>query len=535
MAIRYNPTNGQYEDDDTPPIDPSLGTLSPGLADAITPPAPAVPVPEVPEPTAGAPEEAAAPSAPDAEDEATLPVASTPAIPGAAPGLGVASQTFTAPSVTTTSKVITPDIVRADKDVADAVKRRKAAFDQEEKNALERARLEGEQLKLEATRKENEATEARRAIEDANRRRAELEAQAARDQQGYQAQASKNAAGFFKDKSDQGGGNFATRLLWGMSLFFGAKAVKDGGENQGARLLDQTLSDWSQANQRELDRLGKQAERSGGRLGSFWADYAAEYQAQKALKDAAGYAHVAAQLRQLVADRQQLLSAEAKTAALSKAAAYDEQAAQDRQRAVDARASTRTQNSGGQVTTLKVPTLPKASTAAADKARAETLLDLEGNVVGRALTPEEGKKLREAQAATNGFLGTIGDLKDFTAKNGTRLLDPSLIQKRDLLVGQATAFLTQAFQTGTLQDKEFGRYKDMLSGSWLQDPKGASKGLDTLSSGMRNVYNAKLASQGVRVAGAAAPAAAAGVRQTRRIGGQLVNGVLLPNGSFQAD
>jgi hypothetical protein len=528
VALVRNPETGQLEDDGTPAVDPALGVASPELASAAPPPEPA---PAAPAPELATPDATTAAEAPD--EVLPPPNPAVPVVPGAQPGLGVAQQTLTAPTVTTTRKIVTPDMAAADTRVTAATKAEQDALAEERKNALEAARLKGNELRLEATRKEQEARDAKAAMEDAQRRRAEVEAQATRDQTAYQAEASRNRAGFWQDPKE-GAGNTASKLLWGLSLMFGAGAVRYGQPSAGAQLLDKTLDDWKGDRQRELDRLGKQAAQSGGRLAEFWQQYGQEYQAKKALKDAAGYAQVASEIRQNVTDRQNLLTAEAKTDALKKAADLEAKAAADRQRVVDARVGSQEVKQGGQVTTLKVPTVPKGKQAAADKDRAETLLDLDGKVVGKALTPTEGAKIRAGHASTNALIDSINDLRAFTAKHGTTNLSPSLNQERDILVGRTTGYLTQAYQTGTLQDAEFKRYSGILGGKWYQSGEGAAKALGLIENGARSGYTRQLNSQGVKAPGSS-PAPAEGVRQTRRIGGQLVSGRLLPNGSFAAD
>lgn len=528
MALVRNPETGQLEDDGTPAIDPALGVASPELASAAPPPEPAPAAPVTPETP-----ETAAPASPEADEEAVLPPVNpaVPAVPGAQPGLGVAQQTLTAPTVTTTRKIVTPDMAAADTRVAAATRAEQDALAEERKNALEAARLKGNELRLEANRKEQEAQEASRALEDANRRRAEVEAQATRDQAAYQTEASRNRAGFWQDPKD-GAGNTASKLLWGLSLMFGAGAVRYGQPSAGAQLLDKALDDWKGDRQRELDRLGKQAAQSGGRLAEFWQQYGQEYQAKKALKDAAGYAQVASEIRQNVTDRQNLLTAEAKADALKKAADLEAKAAADRQRVVDARVGSQEVKQGGLVTTLKVPTSPKGTQAAADKDRAETIFDLDGKVVGKALTPAEGAKIRDAHASARSLISAANDLQEFLKKNGTTsITSPQAAQQREILKGKLIAYVTQTYETKTLQDQEFRRYSDMLSGKAWQSGDSAAKALDVLKAQAADGYNKKTESQGVKTA----PAAAQGVRQTRRIRGQTVPGVLMPDGSFHAD
>jgi hypothetical protein len=470
---------------------------------------------------------------PEPGAEAVLPPPSptVPAVKGAIPGLGVASQTLTAPSVTTTSKVITPEVKQADKDVAAAVTEKKKALDAEAKNAAEEARIKGAELQIEADRKQREADDARLAMQDAQRRKDEVAIQAKRDQDALQTEAARNHNGFFADKAE-GGGNTGSKILWALSLAFGAGAVRYGQDSAGERLLDKAMDDWTQRRQHEVDRLGKVAAASGAAYQNFWANYGAEYQAQKLLKDAAGYAQVASQMRQLVADRGALMTAQAKADALAKSSTYDEKAAQDRQRAVDARIATRESRSGGQVTTLKVPTVPKADKVAADKDRSETLLDLNGNVVGKALTPVEGEKIRASHASVNSLAETATQLKQFVLKHGT-VVTGSLAQDRDRLVSRLAGFLTQANQTGTLQQGEYERYSGILAGKWYQEVnrEGAAKVMDGIVGDARSNYNNQLRSQAIKLpdANPAAGASGGGVRK-------LVNGkpaMVYPDGTFE--
>lgn len=538
MALVRNPETGQLEDDGAPAVDPALGFPSPELTDAGTPPAPpASPVPDAPP---AADPAAAAAETPD--EVLPPPNPAVPVIPGAQPGLGLAQQVLTAPTVTTTTKLVTPDMKATDARVAAATKGQQDALDQERKNSLEAARIKGNELSLEATRKEHEAQEASRSLAEANRRRADIEAQAARDQASYQAEAARNRAGFFRDP--ESGGTVAAKIGWGLSLLFGAAAARYGQPNTGGQLLDKALDDWKGDRQRELDRLGKQAAQSGGRLAEFWQQYGAEYQAKKALKDAAGYAQVASEIRQSVADRQNLLTAQAKAEALQKAADLEAKAAADRQRVVDARVGSQEVRQGGQVTTLKVPTPPKGAQAAADKDRAETLLDLDGKVVGKALTPTEGAKIRDAHASARSLISAANDLQSFLRKNGTTsITSPQATQQREILKGKLIAYVTQTYETKTLQDHEFERYSNMLSGKAWQSGDSAAKALEVLKNQAADGYNKKIESQGVKLPGSAVPwgkpgggAAASGVRQTRTLkNGQTVTGVLRPDGAFEVD
>ena len=516
--MRVNPQTGQLEDDGAAAVDPSLGTLATPLGE------PDQAAPEL------APEDPTTPVTPTTApvvDEATLPPppAGQSAVPGAVPGLGVASQTIN--RATVTGKIVSPQMRAADADVATGVQQGREALAQESKNAVERARIEGQSLEIERTRKEEESVRARDALAEAARRKADIEAQAKSDQAALQAEAAKNQRGFF------GEAGTASKVLWGMSLLFGAGAVRYGKDSAGERLLDKAMDDWTADRQRNLDRLGKQAERSGGRLANFWTEYQAEYQAQKSLKDAAGYAHVADQMRSMVTAQQKLLTAEATQKILTKSAEYDQKAATERQRVVESRAATST--SGGGNVTLKAPVDPKAKGAAsaqiqANKDRAETLLDLEGNVVGKALSPQEGAKLREGQAATNGLIGVIKKLQDFSRKNGTGPFGPTKGNEQDLLTGSGSSFLTAAFQSGVLNDKEYARYSAMLKGSWLQSGENAAKTLDVLSGSMRDTYNAKIRSQGVKMA-AGKPAAPSAGGQHKIVNGKPA--MVYPDGTYE--
>lgn len=142
---------------------------------------------------------------------------------------------------------------------------------------------------------------------------------------------------------------------------------------------------------------------------------------------------------------------------------------------------------------------------AEDKLRAETVLDLKGKVVGRALSPEEGEKLHDAHGATTSLLATLEKIKQFNAEHGTRLIpgvNATEIKDRDLLTAAATGHLTKMFETGVLQDKEYNRYAGMLKGSWLQDPDQANQNIDTLGAVVAGAYENK-----VKARSSAAPAA----------------------------
>jgi hypothetical protein len=279
---------------------------------------------------------------------------------------------------------------------------------------------------------------------------------------------------------------------------FGAIAQLGGAdENPGQKLLDKAMHDWTSERDKKLLRLQQAAEKSSGLQRTFWRDWGDEYKARKELQDAAAYLTVADQIDAMGVKMRALIPATAAAANAAKAADYRQRAAEKRQGVVDQRAS-RFTNTNTTVSTEQSG-LTAAQIAQTDKARAETLLDLDGNVVGRALSKEEGEKVRKGHAAATAFIDAIDRLKGFNGKNGTRLISPDLIQQRDLLTGEATSYLTQAFQTGTLQDSEFKRYSKLLQGGWLQSGEGANNGLSGLQQGVRNAYGSQLRSQGVKV------------------------------------
>lgn len=491
---------------------PDPGDLPSAAPPVVPPPAPVVPTPTP-----------------------SVPITTGVAPPkGAIQGLDVMQQTITGPS--TSGKVVSPAMRAADASVAGADQEQHAAIATEEKNNLLKASIEGQQLEIDHANKVREAEDARKELERRQAHQLQLQAKVDNDVAREQDEYRRNQRGFFNDPEN--GGTYASRILWGLSLAFSSAAMAYGDNSAvGFRLLDKSMEDWSRKREQSLNFMSKKAQQSGGLLADWIEKYGPQAENTLKLKQAAAYAGVADQIRDMVAKRQTLMSNEAKVSALTKAAEYDQKAALHKQQVMDSRAAT--YNSGSSSTTMIDASLKSAGkdNAAADKARAETLLDLAGNPVGRAMTPVEGEKIRAAQAATNGITDTLHRLQDFTRKNGTRLIDPDKVQQRDQLVAEATSYLTVALQTGTLNGGEFERYKKVLSGSWLQSGEGAANGLNTIAEGMKNGYMAKLASQGVGKAPAQeAPVPRAGMKQTRKLkDGTTVTGTLRSDGSFEVD
>jgi hypothetical protein len=528
MALKFNPATGQTEDDSPGllgQVADVVGTIAPplGAAMKLAPMMLDEGTPAAPEPTA-APPPAPMPAAPPMAPAAPSPTTAIPT-PHAPPATETLSKDSSTSTRSTTGTVVSPEMRAADKDVKAATDQGAKALELEATNRLKQAEIDQAKQEIEATAQRKMREHALNAEKEANARKVDIDAQAKRDQDAYQVAA---AAG---DKGFWGSQDVVTKKQWALSLMFGNIAGALGAENTGQRLLDKTMHDWTTERDKKLARLERQAEQSGGLQQTFWREYGAEYKERSKLQEGAAYASAGDQIDALGAKMKNLIPAQAAATNAAKAAEYWQKAATLRQAVVDSRAS-RFTNSTTDVSTTTTG-MTAAQIAQADKTRSETLLDLDGNVVGRALSKEEGEKIRKGHAAATAFVDTIDRLKAFNSKNGTRIISPDLIQQRDLLTGEATSYLTQAFQTGTLQDAEFKRYSKLLQGGWLQSGDGANTGLSGLQQGVRNAYGSQLRSQGVKVGEQPAGAGGGDIVEVRnKKTGQIVKARRGPDGQL---
>lgn len=514
MAVKFNPATGQTEDDgasSTPglydQVASTVSTIFPpaGLAMQIAPAVLEEGTPPAPDPLpAPAPSVSPSPAAP-----APAPAAA-PAIEPAKPAEPTLTKESSTTTKSTTGTVVSPEMRAADKEVASADAQGEKALALEAANRTKQAEIDQAKLDVEATLAKQRAKNAAAAEVEANRRKAEIDAKAKADQDAYQGAA---AAG---DKGFWGSQNTPSRIAWGLSMLFGGAAHGAGAENNpGAQLLDKTMADWTAERDKKLARLEREAAKSSGLQRTFWQDYGAEYKARKELQDAAAYTTVADKIDAMNEKMKTLLPAQALATNAAKAADYRQRAAEKRQAVVDQRASKFTQTTTDVDTTTTG--LTPAQAAQADKARAETLLDLNGNVVGRALSKEEGEKIRAGQAATNSLTDVLAKLRAFNQAKGTTPgsavlgkvgIETTDFKNRDTLMTQAAGYMTKMYETGVLNEGEYRRYVAILKPSLFQGAKGANESLDLITEGSVNGYNRRLGSQAVKPA-ASAPGGAA--------------------------
>lgn len=307
----FNTQTGQFEDD---AADGALAA-DPGVAvnaADVPPPGSGTSPPDMSDPTS----DPRKPAMPDMLSSAvdtvagigsaggSAPAGATPAVPAApaAPETPVAPPVEPPPppevhamvkSPEVTKHVVNKEEIKADQEVAKAVQSGEDALALENTNRLKKAEIDSIQKDIDVGEKKEQQANAQKRLEEANRRKAEIDADAAKKQAAYE-EAAKNKD-FWKVSGDPNDKNdIHNRQNWSMSLLFGSLAVAFGAEeNPGRKLMDKTMADWVTERDKTLARLERDATAAGGLKEKFWHTFGEDAKDQKELQDAAGYASVA--------------------------------------------------------------------------------------------------------------------------------------------------------------------------------------------------------------------------------------------------
>jgi hypothetical protein len=409
--MAFDPATGKFKPDDTAGVDagvaPSvaLGTgpaavdaapPSPGAADAGAPPD-AAPAPAAPAPSDSpsfldsalgvvkttvnlAANPLLAPAIPAAKavwsllPDGTPAKPETPPAPVAPPTASAATEALTPPapelppppevhttshSPTVTQKLVTKEELQADRDVAAANVKSEKAIELENDARLKQASIDASQMDIDNVKKRAEADRAHQELEEAQRKKNEIDAQAKADTEAYRQAASApgGAPGFWGSQDP------VKKQSWALSLMFGAAAEVFGAEeNPGRKLLDKSMSDWTAERDKNLARLEKQANQSTGLQRTFWREYGDEIKAKKELQDAAAYLSVADKIDALNEQKKGQISAKAAADNAKASAEYRQKAAEKHQAVVDDRFKDNKVVSGG-TTTETISNKPAAGGA----------------------------------------------------------------------------------------------------------------------------------------------------------------------------
>lgn len=550
MAVKFNTTTGQTEDDSGPglldQVAGVVGSIAPPLGAAIklAPMALEEGTPPAPEPgTTPAAPAASSPAAP-APAPAATPAPTTEAEPAAVPEVKTVTKT---PEVT--RHLTNPEELKADRETKAATDQGAKALELEARNRLKQAEIDQAKQDIEATQKRQEAQRAADNLKAAEARKKDIDAQAQRDQDAYQAAAATGEKGFW------GSTDVVTKKQWALSLMFGNVASALGAENTGQKLLDKTMHDWTTERDKKLLRLQQAAEKSSGLQRSFWRDWGDEYKARKELQDAAAYATVADQIDAMNVKMRALIPAQAAAANAAKAADYRQRAADKRQAVVEQRFGRDQVRSGGTETTVTTgKPVPgggqgRAATAAFNAARIaehaqaalKTIDKLSG--AGVRLTEDDLIRIQENRKETE--KDKHAGLLEGKVMRGLHMVARTpydgLSEKKRLLAQAQEVVMQKAAVLAAGGSTAEGAIDHARSIFDLHQPGQGEGGVDQKMDQIRGIVgaNAALGGKFTKVAQAGAdaathaPAAAAGGGGVRK----LVNGkpaMVYPDGTYEA-
>jgi hypothetical protein len=513
----FNVSTGEYESDGPtldggtsapgvtpPPIDVGAETSGPSsVSSDISEPAPVVPLIESKPPTdflSSVADTTAEAGAVGGSSPVTKPAAA-PAPVGATPLPGSAMPDASAPpevhttvkGAETTHHLVNQEEIKADQAVASTVKSGEDAILEENKNRLKQAEIDALKKDIDAGELKEQQENARKRLEDANRRKAAIDADVAKKQAAYEdAAKDKN---FWKTSSDPNDKNdIHNRQNWSMSLLFGNIAVAFGAEeNPGRKLMDKAMGDWVTERDKNLARLEREATKAGGLKEKFWQTFGEDAKAQKELQDAAGYASMADKIAEKTEKEKALIGPKAVATNMKAVADYRQISADKRQGVVAQRFNQDHVSSGGGSTT----TITDRPVSGSKSANNDLLVyGVGGEPIGQARTPKEAEKVNSANTAFRDLDGVLDALQQSYEKHGVAYNPLSTeYQNQKALKGAATIAYKSAAELGALSGPDMGLVNDAIGGAWV-GKQGAEK-LRAARNTMGSSYVAKVDSQGL--------------------------------------
>lgn len=127
-----------------------------------------------------------------------------------------------------------------------------------------------------------------------------------------------------------------------------------------------------------------------------------------------------------------------------------------------------------------------------------TIMDLQGQPVGKARTVKEAQNVRTGQEAATGLIDTINDMRDFVKREGTvqvPLFEGSARKEKEAIVSRAGGYLTQMRKTGILSPGEYERYASIMTPAIFASPDNADRALDQLTKSTADAYNRAVGAQ----------------------------------------